>query len=151
MENNNEPLNPLTDSLHCLEKDFEAKKENVPKMPGMIGDFSDEHGLPMDFSTKLVIVGDELISNIIKHGYEEGEGIIKLRLLFDGDTRDFTIVVIDKAKPFNQLGVENPDIGTAETLNRIGGLGIHIVKKIMDECSYERKEDMNILTLKKKF
>ena len=67
MENNNEPLNPVTDSLHCLEKDFEAKKENVPKMLGMIGDFSDEHGLPMDFSTKLVIVGDELISNIIKH------------------------------------------------------------------------------------
>ena len=138
---------------HCSFKEerFQAKKENMPKMLGMIKEFGEGLNFPSDFTTKLVIVGDELLSNIIHHGYGETEGDVHLRLLFDENENEFSLTVIDHAKPFNQLEAENPNIGTGKEFQQIGGFGIHIVKQIMTEYSYDRLNDKNILVLKKKF
>ena len=133
------------------EKEFVADRENILTMLAMINDFGDEHNFPEDFKNKLVIVGDELISNIINHGYEGASGTIFLRLLFNETENEFILTVIDHAQPFNQLDVENPFIGTQKGLTKVGGLGIHIVKKIMTECSYDRINGKNILVLKKRF
>ena len=133
------------------EKEFEAKKDNVPSMLSFIGDFGKEHNFPEDFKNKLLIVGDELFSNIINHGYENNGGPIFVRLMFDDTDNEFVITVIDKAKAFNQLEVNNPPVGSDAKTQRIGGLGIMIVKKIMTEYAYDRINDKNILVLKKRF
>ena len=133
------------------EKEFPATKDHILEILGMINDFGDDHKFPADFKTKLVVVGDELISNIINHGYDGEEGMIFIRLLFNAKDQEFILTVIDHAKPFNQLAVDNPLIGTEQGLSKIGGLGIHIVKKIMTECSYDRINGKNILVLKKRF
>lgn len=132
------------------EKQFDAKNENVPEVLSFISDFSDEHEIPEEFKTQLLIVGDELISNIIKHGYENKGGEVFIRLLFDKDKKEFAFTIIDHAKQFNQLEVNNPTYYEGKPLEE-GGLGLVIVKKIMSECAYDRINDKNILVLKKRF
>ena len=139
------------DNYFYKEKMFDAKKENILDMLGFIQDFGDEHHFPDDFKNKLVIVGDELFSNIIKYGYENEGGDIFVRLLFDVDSNEFAITIIDRAKAFNQLDVQSQAVGTDAKKQEIGGLGLLIVKKIMDQCAYDRINGKNILVLKKKF
>ena len=136
-------------SYTSSEKEFYGIKENVPDMLGFISDFANENQFPTSFTNKLLVVGDELFSNIIRHGYEGKGGQIFVRLLFNEDLKEFCITVIDTAKEFNQLNVDIVDKDKPHV--RVGGLGISIVKKIMTDCAYDRINGKNILVLKKKF
>ena len=133
------------------EKRFSGKKDSIPEMLSFISEFGEKHNFPDDFKKKLLVVGDELFSNIIIHGYQDKGGEIFVRLLFDKDRHEFVLTVIDKAKAFNQLEVNNPQVGSDAKTQRIGGLGIMIVKKIMTEYAYDRINNKNILVLKKRF
>lgn len=132
------------------EKRFAAKEDNVPEMLSFIGAFSDEHGIQDGFKSQLLIVGDELFSNIIAHGYENQGGDIFVRLLYNVDTKEFAMTIIDSAKAFNQLDVDKPTYDEGKGLEE-GGLGLAIVKTIMDEYAYDRINNKNILVLKKRF
>ena len=139
------------DHLDYEEKFFKAKKEQSPQMLGFISDFSIKHDFPKEFKNQLMVVGDELISNIINHGYENNGGPIFMRLLFNEDKKEFVLTIIDRAKEFNQLSVEDSPIQGDAKKQKIGGLGILIVKNIMSEYSYQRINNKNILVLKKSF
>ena len=128
-----------------------AKIENINEMLKFISDFGDKYNFPEDFKNKLVIVGDELFSNIIKYGYKNEGGDIFVRILFNKDRKEFALTVIDRAPEFNQLSVNNEKVGTDAKVQKIGGLGIIIVKKIMTEYAYDRINGKNILVLKKRF
>ena len=131
------------------EKEFYGTIENIADMLGFISDFAKENEFPESFTNKLLVVGDEIFSNIVKHGYEGKGGPIFVRLLFNEDTNEFSITVIDKAKAFNQLEVNNDNADKPRV--RVGGLGISIVKKIMTEYAYDHINGKNILVLKKSF
>ena len=134
-------------SFH-LEKVFDGTKESIKEMLEFVGKFIDEQEISEAFKNKLLVVGDELFSNIVNYGYRGKGGPITIRLSLNSDTHEFSMAVIDKAKEFNQLNVDipaNPDEP------RIGGYGIFIVKSIMDEYSYNYIDGQNILLLKKKF
>ena len=133
------------------EKGFNAKKDNIPEMLDFISDFGEQHNFPDAFKNQLLIVGDELFSNIVKHGYKNEGGEIFVRLLFDDDKNEFVLTIIDKAQAFNQLKVNNPEVGSNAKKQTIGGLGLIIVKKIMTEYAYDRINGKNILVLKKRF
>ena len=133
------------------EKFFDANKENVKDMLDFVSNFGEKYHFPEDFKNKLVVVGDELFSNIIVHGYENKGGEIYVRILFNKDNNEFVFTIIDRAKEFNQLEVNNPEVGSDAKKQEIGGLGILIVKKIMDEYAYDRINGKNILVLKKRF
>lgn len=132
------------------EKKFIAKEENMPQMLTFIEEFSKNYNLPNEFINQLKIVGDELISNIVKHGYNNKGGEILVRLMFDKSKNEFSISIIDHAKPFNQLSVNNPTYEEGKAFEE-GGLGLVIVKKIMSEYTYDYINKKNILVLKKKF
>lgn len=135
-------------SYSYVEKEFNGTPEIVDGMLKFLEDFAVEQGFPESFKNKLLIVGDELFSNIVKHGYEGKGGPVFLRLLFNKDLNEFYMTIIDKAKKFNQLEVNIPK---DEKKPRIGGFGISIVKKIMDEYAYDYINGKNIIVLKKKF
>lgn len=133
------------------ERIFDAKMDNVQEMLAFISDFGKARNFPDGFRNQFVIAGDELFSNIIKHGYKNEGGEIFVRLLFDEDKNEFVLTIIDKAPAFNQLAVEKPMVGSDAKSQKIGGLGLIIVKKIMSECAYDRINNKNILVLKKRF
>ena len=139
------------DHLEYDEKYFKAFKEESGDMLGFIGDFCERHKFPDEFKKQLLVVGDELISNIINHGYENNGGKIFMRLLFNEDKKEFILTLIDLAPEFNQLEVEDSPIEGDAKKQKIGGLGILIVKNIMSDYSYQRINNKNILVLKKSF
>ena len=139
------------DRCEISEKVFDCRMENLPDMLAMLRTFCEEQSLDNDFKRNLLIVGDELFSNIIKHGYKGEGGPMTVRLLFNLDKKEFVMSIIDKAPEFNQLEVNNgPVHGNAKDVP-IGGLGILIVKQIMTECAYDRINKKNILVLRKNF
>ena len=138
-------------SYSVEEEYFDGKKENIRDMIGFIEKFSDKHEFPVEFKNKLLIVGDELFTNIVNHGYENQGGEIFVRLLFNKTNNEFALTVIDRAAAFNQLAVNNPEVGSDPKTQKVGGLGLILVKKIMDEYAYDRVNDKNILVLKKGF
>lgn len=133
------------------EKYFDAKLENVGEMLEFVDTFCDKNEIKREFKNSLMVVGDELASNIVKYGYKDEGGPIFIRLLFNSDKNEFVMTLIDKASAFNPLEVNNDMVSTDPDKQKIGGLGILIVKKIMTECAYDRINGKNILVLKKRF
>lgn len=132
------------------ENNFNASRDNVPQMLAFIKNFFDKYKLPEQFKSQLLIVGDELFSNIINHGYENKGGDIFVRLLYSKVKKEFALTIIDHAKKFNQLSVDNPTYAEGKPLE-VGGLGLTIVKNIIDEYAYDYINGKNILVLKKSF
>ena len=133
------------------EKYFDGKLDNVASMLEFLEAFCDTNQIKREFKNSLLVVGDELASNIVRYGYEDKGGPVFIRLLFNSDKNEFVMTLIDKASAFNPLEVNNDMIGSDVENQKIGGLGILIVKKIMTECAYDRINGKNILVLKKKF
>lgn len=91
---------------------------------------------------------DELFTNIISYGFDDkNEHTIRITISLQNDELVFSIE--DDGVPFNPTEVELPDLECTIEECRIGGLGIHLAKNLMDEVCYQRCNDKNILTLKK--
>ena len=132
------------------EKLFKAQQNDIPEMLSFIEDFGKRHKFTEQFSHNMSVVGDEIFSNIVKYGYDTNDGYIFIRLLFNEDKKEFALTVVDRAKPFNQLEVNNSKVSENPEEQKLGGLGILIVKNLMTEYAYDRINDKNILVLKKK-
>jgi serine/threonine-protein kinase RsbW len=92
---------------------------------------------------------DELVTNVISYAYDsEGGQVIEVTLTRKPESVEMTLQ--DEGKPFNPLMAPEPDVNLAAQNRRIGGLGIHFVRKTMDELIYERKNGKNILHIRKK-
>ncbi len=91
---------------------------------------------------------DELVTNIINYGYEGGQH--KIILIFSLKDDAVTIQIQDQGKAFNPLTMPEPDISEPTEKRKIGGLGIHLTKTMMDSIEYERIDDSNVVTLIKK-
>jgi anti-sigma regulatory factor (Ser/Thr protein kinase) len=91
---------------------------------------------------------DELFTNIISYGFkDEKEHIIKVTITPQNE--ELCLCIEDDGIPFNPSDFETPDVACSVENCKIGGLGIHIMRKLMDEICYERCNDKNILTMKK--
>ena len=139
------------DECFYLEKSFDAKLENIEGGLKTIDTFCVEHEVNKDFKNKLLVVADELYSNIVKYGYQNKGGEVFTRLLFNKDKNEFVLTVIDRAPAFNQLEINNNPLDGDVSNREVGGLGILIVKQIMSQYAYDRINNKNILVLRKKF
>jgi sigma-B regulation protein RsbU (phosphoserine phosphatase) len=112
--------------------------------------FATKHNLEMAFVMKMSIVLDELLANTIKYAFDDAEEHF-IHLEFKHFKKKFVMIIEDGGVPFNPFTQEDPDTKLSVEERSIGGLGIHIVKSIMDEFTYDRKIKKNILTLTKFF
>jgi len=105
-------------------------------------------GLSEACITDINICLDELFTNTISYGFEDDlERII--RFTINLDNKVLTLNIEDEGIPFNPLEKKDPEIPADLIDVRIGGLGIHIVRKLMDDISYKREQGKNKLTMKK--
>ena len=128
---------------------IDAKLENVAAAIDFVSKNIEE--LPFIPKTKnmIEIVIDEIVSNVARYAYGGKEGTATIE--FCSDDKGVTITISDSGIPYNPLEKEDPDITLSAEERGIGGYGIFIVKKVMDEISYEYKDNKNILTIKKFF
>lgn len=97
---------------------------------------------------KLRLVSEEILVNIINYAYPEKLGNIYINTELLNDT--LVLKIIDEGIKFDPLERQNPDITIPLEERTIGGLGIFMVKNIMDEINYSYENNKNILTMKKK-
>ena len=133
------------------EKTFTSELDNVKDMLSFLSDYANQKSINKAFINNLLVVGDELLSNISKYGYKDTVGEIYIRLLYNVSEQELILTIIDKGVPFNPFINEGSPIGGDVDNIKEGGLGILIVKNLMSEYAYDRINGKNIITLKKKF
>jgi serine/threonine-protein kinase RsbW len=111
--------------------------------------FGQKIGLSKKFIFEINLALDELFTNIITYGFDdEDEHCIKVTITPENE--ELCMCIEDDGVPFNPIEFETPDVSCSVEDCKIGGLGIHIMKKLMDDICYQRCGGKNILTLKKK-
>jgi len=115
-------------------------------------DFITRVGRKHGFSDKIVnafkLAIDEAGTNIIRHAYRGTSGFITIRAIVRKDS--LTVALIDQGKYFDPRQVKDPDLGRYVSIGKKGGLGIFIIRKLMDDIDYHKTEEGNELRLTKK-
>lgn len=101
--------------------------------------------------TQINVAIDEIFSNIINHGYNGEGGPVEVKLVFRDEPRRVYVRFADSGIPYNPLTKEDPDITLSAEERSLGGLGIYLVKKTMDDVRYKYENGQNVLTIVKKF
>jgi serine/threonine-protein kinase RsbW len=127
-----------------------ADLSELVRLTDVLEEYGQREQLPMGVVASLNVCLDELITNVIKHGYEANglTGPIELELgVVDGCA---VAVTSDRAIPYDPLQRSEPDTTLSIEQRSIGGLGIHLVKEMMDEVAYEYVDGWNRFTIKKR-
>lgn len=111
----------------------------------------EELGCSVKAQMQIDIAIEEIFVNIAHYAYPEAEGEAVIYVEPGEDSSSVTITFEDEGIPYDPLKNEDPDITLSADDRPIGGLGIFMVKKSMDEVSYEYKDGKNRLTIKKSF
>src|SRR5438067_2445178 len=100
--------------------------------------FCSRHRLPDEERSRLLVILDELFTNIVSYGYEGavGEGHVEVLLSFEADR--LVVEFIDDGSPFDPLASNPPDLDLPLEERPIGGIGIAIVRALVDDISYRR-------------
>lgn len=126
-----------------------ATLENLPCVQAFIEAELESCGCPMRAMTQISVAVEEIYVNIAHYAYQPSVGEATVRCAVGGDPLQVTIQFLDSGKPFDPLAKPDADVTLSAEERKIGGLGILMVKKSMDEVQYEYKDGCNILTLKK--
>lgn len=131
------------------EMTINATVENIPAVTAFVDENLESLGCPLKAQMQIDIAIDELFGNIANYAYRPGVGPATVRVEVEDEPLAVIITFIDHGKPFDPLGVSDPDTTLSAEDRAIGGLGVFLVKKTMDELTYEYKDGKNILRIKK--
>ena len=122
----------------------------VTRFSSFIKSVTEKLGIETPLARKLRLAVEEAVVNVISYAYPEGtEGDVTIKIMSDGHTLRFQI--IDTGVPFDPTKKEKADTTLSIEERQIGGLGIFLVRELMDTINYERVDGKNILTLIKTF
>ena len=137
-------------SNQYMKKELKLKNQisELERVNQFVEEIGDELGLDMELQMNLNLVMEEMVSNVIFYAYPQGTEA-EIELVAESDGKEVTFVLSDSGKEFDPTMREsvNTDINPAE--RDIGGMGIFIVKNIMNKVSYQRLKGKNLLTMKK--
>jgi sigma-B regulation protein RsbU (phosphoserine phosphatase) len=155
---------PQSDDITMLVLDYVGPKETaegtlsvllrndlseLQRLNQIVTEFAERHCLASELVFRLTLVLEEIITNVISYGYDDGlEHQISVRLSLKDP--NMKVEVEDDGRSFNPLEAPPPDMGKPLTEMQVGGLGIHLVREMMDELEYRRENHKNLLLLKTK-
>ena len=126
---------------------FEAKVENLNDLLSFIDQELKDAGCTMKAQMAIDLAAEEIFVNIANYAYGSEEGNAVIRLETDKDASRVEITFIDEGMPYNPLEKEDPDVTLSAEERQIGGLGVYIVKKSMDEVTYRFEDGKNMLKI----
>ena len=132
-----------------MEIELDAKVENLTLATEFIEAFLEKVDHSMKAMMQINIAIDEIFTNIASYAYSFGIGKVKLKVKMSDDPYAVVITFIDNGIPYDPLAKEDPDVTLSAEDRQIGGLGIFMAKKLMDEITYEHRDGKNILVMKK--
>lgn len=127
----------------------DATIENIEKVTDFVNEELEKLDCPMKAQIQIDVAIDELFGNIAHYAYNPEVGPATIRVEVIQDPMAAILTFIDHGIPYDPLAKEDPDIKLSAEERNIGGLGIYMVKKSMDEITYEYKDGQNILRIKK--
>ena len=126
-----------------------ATVENIETVTDFVNEQLEALDCPMKAQMQIDIAIDELFGNIAHYAYNPDVGEATVRVEVIENPLAVVITFIDKGVPYDPLAKTDPNITLSAEEREIGGLGIFMVKKTMDEITYEYKDGQNILAIKK--
>ena len=130
---------------------LDATVDNLPQVMSFLEQMLEETDCPMKAQMQLAIAAEEIFVNIAHYAYAPGTGEAAVRVEVSDDPPAAAVTFIDRGVPFDPLAKPDPDVSLSAEERGIGGLGIYMTKKSMDDMRYEYKDGQNILTLIKRF
>ena len=127
----------------------EAKLDNLAQVLQFVDSRLEEEDCPIGVQMKIDVAVEELFVNIASYAYTPGSGSAAVRMEVEEDPKTVVITFVDHGVPYDPLAKEDPDVTMPAEDRQIGGLGVFMVKKTMDDVAYEYRDGQNILTLKK--
>lgn len=128
---------------------IDAAVENIEKVTAFVDEQLEMLECPMKAQMQIDIAIDELFGNIAHYAYNPEVGPATVRVEVVEEPLSVVITFIDNGVPYDPLKKDDPDITLSAEEREIGGLGIYMVKKTMDEISYEYNDGQNILKIRK--
>lgn len=125
----------------------DATIDNVQTITDFVDERLEEMNCPVKAQMQLNIVIDELCSNVARYAYSDKTGKVTVSVDTVDKPMKVWLTFTDEGVPYNPLAKEDPDITLSAEERKLGGLGIYMVKKMMDEFRYEYKDGKNIVTV----
>lgn len=126
-----------------------ADPKEIERLNRIVRQFGDLHEVPGRTLYAVNLALDELVTNVILHGYEDRtDQEVKAQLTVQEGV--ITAEVEDGGRAFNPLDAPTPDLNAALDERELGGLGIHLVRSLMDRVEYRREGEKNVLTVRKR-
>jgi serine/threonine-protein kinase RsbW len=122
--------------------------EEIQRVSDAVNSFAEEQGLDARTRRQLNLVFDELLNNIISYGYDD-DNLHEIDLTVSVFGGRLCATISDDGRPFNPLESGEPDTTLSVGDRSIGGLGVHLVRSVMDEVSYERQGTNNVIVMEK--
>lgn len=138
-----------------VEKEFEltvnGKLENLARISEFIIEAMNDYNIHNSKDVYAVQLSvEEACTNIIKYAYsKKNEGVIVIRCMLSSPGNKFVVNIMDWGKAFDPIIIPRPDIKSSLSERKVGGLGIFLMRKFMDEVKYVRSKDMNLLIMAK--
>ena len=131
------------------ELNIAATVENIATVTDFVNEQLEALDCPMKVQMQIDIAIDELFGNIAQYAYNPETGDATVRVEVIEEPLSVVITFIDNGVPYDPLAKADPDTTLSAEEREIGGLGIYMVKKSMDDITYEYKDGQNILKIKK--
>ena len=129
---------------------FEAKIDRIPWLTEQVDALLEGLDCTIKAQMQIDVAIDELLANIASYAYETGEGQVTVRFDFQPDNRTVALTFIDSGIPYDPLAKADPDVSLSAEERQIGGLGIFMVKKTMDDMAYRYENGQNVLKIRKR-
>jgi sigma-B regulation protein RsbU (phosphoserine phosphatase) len=139
---------PDTQAVQKVEMRIRNQLSEIENVKARFNDFSEQAGLSKNIRRKLNLVFDELLNNVISYAYDDGDAH-EIMLDFELAGGRLTVSIMDDGAPFNPFEADAPDTTIGLDERKVGGLGIHLVRSLMDKAIYQRRVDKNVVTLVK--
>ena len=126
---------------------LEAARDNLDEIMAFVEDQLEATDILLRDQMKLMVSIEEIFVNIATYAYKPGTGEVSVIFERCEEPAEVRITFVDQGVPYDPLAKEDPDITLPAEKRQIGGLGIFMVKKSVDDMVYEYRDHCNILTL----